>query len=118
MKGSLDSSDLEKGLIEYKEQVRLGLRVYGETVAKDFESYAKENRPWTDRTSNARQGLTGYCNDTEKGVEVCIAHTVEYGPFLEYAHEKRFAILEPTVRLKSAEVLEGLRSMFAKLMVR
>lgn len=118
MRGTLDSTDLRNGMNEFSQKVLLATQMYGETVAKDFESYAKAHRPWTDRTSRARQGLTGYTEDIPKGVEVIIAHTVDYGQYLEFAHEKKYAILEPTVRIKGPEAIEGLRNMFNKIKVR
>lgn len=115
---NLDDSDLKAGITIFEQRVMQAIKVYGETTAKDFESYAKANRPWTDRTSRARQGLKGYTEDNEKGIDVCIAHTVDYGKFLEYAHEKRFAILWPTVRKKSNDVLKGFKTMFSKIRVK
>lgn len=114
----LDASNLNKGLAMFGTKAELAVKVYAETVAKDFESHAKANRPWTDRTSRARQGLTGYVRTIPKGYRIIIAHTVDYGIWLEMAHEKNYAILEPTVRLKGPEaikgmshLLEGLRSL-------
>lgn len=93
--------------------------MYGETVAKDFESYAKANRPWTDRTSRARQGLTGYIEDAgPMRTDICIAHTVDYGIFLEYAHGKKYAILEPTVRLKGPKAVKGFEVLMNNIKVK
>ena len=103
-----DAKDLLVGLTEFGTKTNAALRIYAETAAKDFESYAKSHRPWTDRTGRARQGLTGYVTSNGTGWRVNIAHTVDYGIWLEYAREKKYAILEPTVRLKADEVLAGL----------
>lgn len=111
----LDISEVQKNLISLPGGVDDAVRVYVETVAKDFESYAKMNRPWRDRTSRARQGLTGYVKKTEKGYRIVIAHTVDYGLWLEMAREKRYAILEPTIRLKSADAINGLRHLLERL---
>lgn len=113
----IDDSNLQQGLLELSPLVSTAVRMYAETVSKSFESYAKENRPWTDRTSRARQGLTGYVQETEKGYRVIIAHTVDYGIWLEMAKEKKYAILEPTVRLKGPEALNGMRHLLERLKV-
>lgn len=105
----LDAKKLLLGLTEYEAKTIAATKIFGETVAKDFESYAKANRPWTDRTGNARQGLRGYTTDIPNGVRVNIAHSVDYGIWLEYAHEKKYAILEPTVRLKGPDAIKAFR---------
>ena len=105
---SIDISGLVKGLASFNTSTDLAVKMYAETVAKDFESHAKTNRPWTDRTSRARQGLTGYVRSIPEGYRVIIAHTVDYGIWLEMAHEKNYAILEPTVRLKGPEAIKGM----------
>lgn len=118
MAARLDDSDLRQGLNMFLDKVNAGLLIYGETVAKDFESYAKSNRPWTDRTGNARQRLNGYTEKINDGIRICIAHGVDYGIYLEVGHEKRYAILEPTVRLKGNDAIKGLRTMFEGIRVK
>ena len=112
MKIRFDVKDVLEGLTRMPPKVMAALQIFGNTVAKDFESYAKRNRPWTDRTGRARQGLTGYCIVRANGVRICIAHTVDYGLWLEYAREKKYAILEPTVRLKSPEAIKAFQLIF------
>lgn len=111
----VDTSSLEKGLSSLSGGANGVIRMYAETVAKDFESYAKENRPWHDRTSRARQGLTGYVKETSSGYRIIIAHTVDYGLWLEMAREKRYAILEPTVRLKGADAINGMYHLLDRI---
>lgn len=114
----IDTSDVESGLRTLEQKVKAGLLIYGETVAKDFESYAKSHRPWTDRTGAARQRLNGYTESILNGIRICIAHGVSYGIFLELAHEKKYAILEPTVRLKANDAINGIRKMFSAIKVK
>ena len=102
-----DVKDLLTGLTKYNEKMVAGSRIYAETVAKSFENYAKQHRPWTDRTGHARQGLTGYVTAIPTGWRINIAHTVDYGLWLEYAREKKYAILEPTVRIKGPEAVNA-----------
>lgn len=118
MASRLDGSDVKDGLGQLKKKVEAGLLIYGETVAKDFESYAKSNRPWTDRTGNARQRLNGYVEAILHGVRICIAHGVSYGIYLELAHEKKYAILEPTVRLKGNDAIKGIKAMWQGIKVK
>lgn len=111
MASSIDDSQIKEGLSIFAEKVNLAMVMYAETVAKDFEGYAKQNRPWTDRTSRAREGLTGYSEEITNGQRINIAHTVDYGVMLELGHAKRYAILEPTVRLKANDALKGAKTL-------
>lgn len=114
----LDDSDLRSGLESLHDKINSAVYMYADTVSKDFESYAKANRPWTDRTGDARRRLKGYAEKINDGARVCIAHGVDYGIWLEVAHEKRYAILEPTVRLKANDTLRGLKEMFRNIKVK
>lgn len=107
-----DASSLMAGLESLMKPA--AIRIYAETQAKNLEGYAKEHRPWTDRTGDARKRLTGYVTDIPTGYRINLAHGVDYGVWLELAMEKRFAILEPTVRLKGPEVLRGLDRLLEK----
>ena len=118
MAARLDDSDLRNGLKSLGEKVEAALLIYGETVAKDFESYAKKNRPWTDRTGAARQRLKGYTKKIVHGIRICIAHGVPYGIHLELSHGKKYSILEPTVRLKGNDAIKGIQTMFKAIKVR
>jgi hypothetical protein len=112
---TFDISDVLNGLANLNTRSKATLAVYAETVAKDFESYAKQNRPWTDRTGRARQGLTGYIKSIPNGYRVIIAHTVDYGLWLEMAKNKKYAILEPTVRLKGSSAVKGMNKLISNL---
>ena len=109
----LDDSEIRKNLQEMMSMA--AVKMYAETQAKNLEGYAKENRPWTDRTGDARKRLTGYVTEIENGYRINLAHGVDYGIWLELAMEKRFAILEPTIRLKGAEVIRGARQLWKNL---
>lgn len=115
MEFSFDSSELDKNLLSFPDKLNAALLIYGGTVAKKLESEAKRNRPWTDRTNRARLGLTGSSEKAEDGVRVVLAHTVDYGIWLELAHEKRYAIVEPTVRMSAPPAVEGLKNLVDKI---
>ena len=71
--------------------------------------YARENRPWTDRTGDARRSLHGY---VVKGriISARISHGVLYGISLEKKHGGRYAIL-PRVKLRyQAEFYEDIKA--------
>lgn len=83
-----------------------------ETAAKKMEAWAKLNRPWTDRTGRARSGLLGYAYwENKEVVAAVISHSVDYGVFLELAHERRFAILEQAIEEHKEEILSSVQKV-------
>jgi len=111
----LDAESLLRGLSNSESKVDTAIRMYAETGAKKMENYAKENRRWTDRTGHARQRLNGYVSKIQNGYRIYIAHGVDYGLWLELAHEKRFAILPQTIEyVGKFQIMPG----FEKLMER
>lgn len=71
----------------------------------EIETYARYNAPWADRSGMARSGLTASV-DMEAGVVVLeLAHTVDYGIWLELIQDGRFAIIMPTLEALGPEIL-------------
>ncbi len=71
----------------------------------EVESYAKTNAPWADRTGAARNGLTAsvYLEGGEIVLE--LAHTVDYGYWLEVIQEGRFATIMPTLEALGSKIV-------------
>lgn len=71
-------------------------------------AFARQNAPWTDRTSNARNGLfTEVFADRSRGVySLVVAHGVPYGIWLEVRFSGRFAIIRPTVQHEGPLVMD------------
>ena len=87
-----------------------------ENGSQRMEKYAKENRPWKDQTGNARQRLKGSWEKDSDGYKIKIAHGVEYGVWLEFARERRYAILMPTVeKVGRGEILPAFRNFIDKV---
>lgn len=103
---SVDDKKLLEKLSDIVVKTEVYLKMRAATGAKKFENYAKRYRPWTDRTGNARRTLHGYVESIPNGIRICIAHGMSYGYSLEYEHERRYAILDPTVQALGADVTE------------
>lgn len=69
------------------------------------ELYAKMNAPWSDRTGSAREGLTAdvYLEGSEVVLE--LAHTADYGLWLEIIQDGQFAIIMPTLEALGPEII-------------
>lgn len=111
----VDTSELSDNLEKLLERSEVSVNMYCNEVAKSMENFAKRNRPWTDRTGRARQTLNGFVNITSSLIQVCIAHGVTYGIDLETKHEKRYAILMPTVQHFTSTFLRGLDAIWKRV---
>lgn len=69
------------------------------------EEYAKVNAPWSDRTGVARSGLTAEVYMEQGEVVLELAHTADYGLWLELIQDGRFAIIMPTLEALGPEIL-------------
>lgn len=112
----IDANTLSKALSEFPSKFNAAVDMYADTAAKEFQNYARKNRKWTDRTGHARQRLTGYKGKIARGVRVYIAHGVDYGIYLEKAHEQKYAILDETVlKVGSKKVLPGFQRFLNRI---
>lgn len=112
MSFKLDMGDIAKKLIEKEVKTIAALNLYGDSVAKEMEAYAKSNRPWQDRTGKARQTLKGEKKNMGTSVRCEISHGVDYGIYLEMCNERKYAILEPTVKAIGPKAVNGLDKIF------
>lgn len=107
-----------------QDQVKRNMAAYGvaakRTVwniglfwAPQLEAYAKQNRPWTDRTGNARQTLHATVLDLGNGkVAIILSHGVSYGLWLEIKSAGKWAILWPTLHAHIPAISQMLKDIF------
>lgn len=101
-----------------KMAVKLGavILMYASTKAVEISSKMKSNRPWTDRTGMARATLNAKVSQPNKNtVRITLAHGVEYGIWLEFAHEKNYAIIGPTINQEGPRMVSDLNNLMSKL---
>lgn len=103
----IDTIQMRRNLAQIPERTEKALMAYGKTAAALLQGEAQKNRPWMDRTAQARQRIKGYCVKTDTGVRIYLAHGVNYGVFLEFANEKKYAIIYPTLRRKGPEIISA-----------
>lgn len=88
--------------------------------ASMLEQYMKSHHPWTNRTGNAERGLNAKITQSKKRyvTTITLAHgkNIWYGVYLEYGMGRRFAIIEPTIRLKGPEVVKNFSSLLSSIM--
>lgn len=108
----LDPSNLLKGLAENKLKTEKAVYMYGETAGKKLEGKAKKGAKWTDRTGRARGTMTGGAEQIAGGTRIYLSGNMDYSIFLELCNEKKYAIIDPTMKENSKEIIEGLSKIF------
>lgn len=107
----LDFSRIYATLGALPERTERAVMAYGQTVAQKVRNKAVQDRPWTDRTGHARQRMQGDCVRTGTGIRVILAHGVSYGTDLEFGHEKRYAVIYPTLQAEAPGIMRGLHGL-------
>lgn len=111
-----DSSSLKKNLDKMSVKLGAVVLMYSATKASEIQYKMKVNRPWTDRTNMAKTLLT--CRVSQPSstiVRFTLAHGVDYGIWLELAHDKNWAIIAPTIREEGPRVVEDLKDLMKKI---
>ena len=83
-------------LERWEKKKKAGCTGVARVTAANMQNYARERAPWIDDTRHARQGLHGGSFWDNFFLFAYIAHAVEYGVYLELAHDRHYAILEET----------------------
>lgn len=111
-----NKSTLKKNLDKMSTKLGAVVLMYASTKASELQGKMKLNRPWTDRTGMAKALLNAKVSQPNKDtVRITLAHGVDYGIWLELAHEKNYAIIAPTVRDEGPRIVEDLNNLMSKL---
>jgi hypothetical protein len=109
-----DSKSLINGLEELsKRQIAPFMKLQDE--ATRLEDYAKQKAPWKDDTGQARRSLNASVSTINTGYRITLAHGVDYGIWLELAHEKRYAIVYPALKANGPEIIKSFENFMEKL---
>lgn len=104
-----DIENVLNGLADFGAKSKAGISLYGDTAAKKLEAEAKENASWTDRTGLSRKTIQGGYQWTGNGkCTVYVSGNTAQFPFLELAHDKKYAVLQPTINKMAPQILRGL----------
>ena len=97
-----------------EDRMRVELLALGKQTALGMEAYAKENAPWKNWSHQARQGLFGETMEEDGKLKLRIAHTMEYGVYLELSRKGRRPILEPTAQKFAPEFFDAAKELLTK----
>lgn len=79
-------------------------QIAGTMTAASLSSHAVKTRPWTDRTTKARNSIKGTSEVKLGTVTVALAIGVFYGKYLELSRFGRYSVIGPTTRAKRHEL--------------
>lgn len=114
----IDTKGLDDKLERLGERLTYATLMQADTQAKEIEAYAKNHRPWTDRTGSAKANLRCIVSQPRKNlVRITLAHGVNYGIWLELANEKRYAIVRPTLDIYGPRVMSNFRNLLDQVRV-
>lgn len=98
---------------EYERRVLHAIKQVARYWQGVFESYAKQNAPWMDRTANARQSLHAWIEELSGDVvRLFLSHGVVYGKYLETKYSGRYAIIWPTIKRHLPKIRQMLQGIF------
>lgn len=86
-------------------KVKRAAIIAAQSMAPQVEDYMKLNAPWTDQTSNARNGLAARAYQEGNDVGIVMFHQVSYGIFLETRFGGRYSIILPTIEVMGPKVM-------------
>lgn len=106
------SSNLEK----MTEKVGAAVLMYAATQASQMQAYMIARHKWTNRTFMAEKTLRAVVSQPDSNtVRITLSHGVQYGIWLELAHEKNFAIIQPTLNEFGPRVIEDMNNLMSKI---
>lgn len=108
------SGDLGENLRRGPDKVKKAAWIASQSMAPEVESHMKLNAPWTDQTTNARNGLAARAYQEGDETGIVLYHQVSYGIFLETRFGGKYAIINPTIEAMSPRVM----SRFDRLLER
>lgn len=109
-------NDIDQNLKKLIARADMAVLMLADTKAKELDWYMRNKAPWTDRTGLARKKLSATASTiAQHTICITLAHGVNYGIWLELAHEKNYAIVGPTINLKSGEVFASFDSLLNQI---
>ncbi len=120
MAGSFVKVEIEKGqimalLLNGSDKVNRAIAATLQRQAVAAENWMKGNAPWTDRTGNARNGLSAQAVSQGSSHAIDLLHQVPYGLWLEVRFEGRNAIIEPALTEFGPRVMQALNGTMERL---
>src|SRR4051812_46924065 len=106
-----DDKRLRNNLRTFDIRFRNSLNAVVDYEALFATRYLKTHAPWTDRTGAARTGLVAVPNFGRNFAEIVMSYSVYYGIWLEVAHDRKYAIITPAIRIVGEKLMKDLQHL-------
>lgn len=113
--GIVFDKELQNNLSVIQARFERAARITIERNAPQVENYMKLNAPWTDQTSNARNGLAARAYSERGEYGIVLFHQVDYGIWLETRFGGRYAIINPTIEAMGPKVMRDFDRLLDRL---
>lgn len=110
-----DDKELRKNIKNFDKDFRHHVSAIVDRHAAITTGWLKTNARWTDRTGAARSGIAAIANSDKKYEEIFMAYSVNYGIWLEVAHDRKYAIITPAMRIMGEELMVSLRYLIDRM---
>lgn len=99
-------------LNKWAEEKRAGCEGVARVTAANAQNYARQNHPWINRTGHATAGLHGGSFwESPSILKAYVAHSMEYGIYLELAHDRHYMILEESISEQRDSFYNGIKKI-------
>lgn len=106
---------LRDGINNGNKRLQEKIMITLERYAPEIEGYMKVNAPWSDQTSNARNGLAARAFDEGNSKGIVLYHQVPYGLWLEVKFSGRYAIILPTIEEYGPRVMSSVKNLLGDI---
>lgn len=108
---------LDHNLKNFDTRARRAIKATLDYQAAKSETWMRTNARWTDRTTNARNGLFATVDATigHDTWLLVLSHSVSYGIWLEVSNNGKYAIVRPAWLRANTEVMRRLAELFRRM---
>lgn len=110
-----DSERLVTNLRNAPKKIERAVVAATEYQATRSENYMRTNARWTDRTTNARNGLRAIPSHLGNEYRITLTHSVPYGIWLEVRWSGKYGIIPESVREGGQELMRLLSKLFSSI---
>lgn len=114
---TIELSELDYNLKNFDRRARKAIQASMDYQAAKSETWMRTNARWTDRTTNARNGLFAVVDNGlgEDSWLLVLSHSVSYGIWLEVANSGKYAIVRPAFLKAHKELMTRLSNLFERM---
>lgn len=112
----LELSELDRNLRNFDDRARAAISKAMIFQAARDENYMRTHAKWTDRTTNARNGLFATVfHESPSSWLLVLSHGVEYGIWLEVSNGGQYAIVRPAWLRSHKQTMLLLSKLFDRM---